>query len=235
MYSGPRKRVVIIGASFGGDKVAKGLLGIDQKGTALEILLIDKSEHFENNCGNFKMFVDDCFKEHTLKFETQIAHYGSPNISFKQGRLTNVIATENKIEIELSDGSTEAVSYDALVIATGGAYTAPWRADADKLASLEDRAKECEEFRQQVLAAKKILCVGSGPTAVEVAGYTKETYPDKTVGLCHRGETLLPDLPGCHESAKKMLQAVGVEVLHGTPYSDDLKESWEVVINCAGY
>ena len=57
----------------------------------------------------------------------------------------------NEIEIEKPDGSTESVPYDVLAIATGGAYTAPWRADADKLASLEDRAKECEEFRKQVL------------------------------------------------------------------------------------
>lgn len=181
------------------------------------------------------MFVDDCFKEHTLKFETQIAHYGSKNISFKHGRLTNVLAEENAIEIETPDGSTEKVTYDVLVLATGGAYQLPWRADADKLASLEDRAKECEDFRQQVLNASKILCVGSGPTAVEVAGYTKETYPDKTVGLCHRGEVLLPDLPGCHNTAKDLLNQLGVEIMHKTPYSDDLKEKWEVVINCAGY
>lgn len=53
------------------------------------------------------------------------------------------MADQNSIEIELPDGSTETVSFDVLVIATGGAYQAPWRADADKLASLEDRAKEC--------------------------------------------------------------------------------------------
>ena len=70
VYSGPRKRIIIVGASYAGDKVAKGLLAADSEGTALDILLIDKSEHFENFCGNFKMFVDDCFRENSLMFET---------------------------------------------------------------------------------------------------------------------------------------------------------------------
>jgi NADH dehydrogenase FAD-containing subunit len=60
------------------------------------------------------------------------------------------LADTNTIEIETADGSTESLPYDVLVIATGGALSAPWRAEADKLASLEDRAKECEEFRMKV-------------------------------------------------------------------------------------
>ena len=70
VYVGPRKKIVIVGASFAGDKVAKGLLAADPSGSVLDILLIDKSEHFENFCGNFKMFVDDCFRENSIMFET---------------------------------------------------------------------------------------------------------------------------------------------------------------------
>lgn len=138
-YSGPRKKVVIVGASFAGDKIAKGLIVEDHDGKALEILLIDRSQHFENFCGNYKMFVDECFVENSILFDDQMAHYGSSHISFKHGRLTNVLAEENAIEVEVPDGSTEKVSYDVLVLATGGSYQAPWRADDSKLPTFEER------------------------------------------------------------------------------------------------
>ena len=83
VYEGPRKRIVIIGASFAGHNLAKGLIQCDlqgSQGNALEIILIDKSEHFENNCGLFKMFTDDCFDEHIVKFEDQLTNYGSSHI-----------------------------------------------------------------------------------------------------------------------------------------------------------
>lgn len=93
------------------------------------------------------MFVDECFEENSIVFDDQMAYYGSPNISFKHGRLTNVLAEENAIEVEVPGGSTEKVAYDILLLATGGSYQAPWRAEDNKLATFEERKKECEEFR----------------------------------------------------------------------------------------
>ena len=85
------------------------------------------------------MFVDDVFKEHAIKFEDQVPSYGSEHVSFIWGRLLNVKADANAIEIEKKDGSTEEVTYDVLVLATGGGLVSPWRAEADKLASLDER------------------------------------------------------------------------------------------------
>ena len=113
-------------------------------------------------------------------------------------------------------------------------YPAPWRSGDDQLAAFEDRQKECDEFRKTVLASKRILCVGAGSTGCEVAGYTKELYPDKTVGICHKGDVILSDLPGCHDAAEEAFKALGIEVLHNTPYSEDLKKEWDVVIDCRG-
>ena len=41
--------------------------------------------------------------------------------------------------IEVPDGSTEKIQYDALVIATGGSYHAPWRSGDDEIATFEER------------------------------------------------------------------------------------------------
>ena len=49
--------------------------------------------------------------------------------------------------------------------------------------------------------AESVLCVGGGPTGIESACYIKETYPDKHVGICQSGPTLLPKLYGAHQIA----------------------------------
>lgn len=67
-----------------------------------------------------------------------------------------------------------------------------------------------------------------------MAGYTKELYPDKTVGICHKGDVILSDLPGCHDTAKQQLTELGIEIYHNTPYNEDLKKDWDVVIDCTG-
>lgn len=68
-----------------------------------------------------------------------------------------------------------------------------------------------------------------------MAGYTKELYPDKTVGICHKGDKILAGLPDCHEMATKMLTELGIEIHHNTPLTDELKTKWDVVIDCAGF
>lgn len=76
--------------------------------------------------------------------------------------------------------------------------------------------------------------MGAGSTGLEVAGYTKELYPDKTVGICHKGDVILSDLPGCHDAAKEILTELGIEIYHNTPYNDEVKKSWDVIIDCKG-
>ena len=51
------KKIVIIGASFGGDLLTKNLLKLDPISKAFsEILLIDKSAHFEMFMLNYKLY-----------------------------------------------------------------------------------------------------------------------------------------------------------------------------------
>ena len=58
-YTGPKKKVVIVGASFGGNLIAKSLIGLDPHENMYDILLIDKSEHFEYICSYFKIWSDE--------------------------------------------------------------------------------------------------------------------------------------------------------------------------------
>ena len=51
---------------------------------------------------------------------------------------------------------------------------------------------------KKVREASSILCIGSGATGIESCSYIKELYPDKKVGICQRGKTLLPNSSGAH-------------------------------------
>ena len=95
--------------------------------------------------------------------------------------------------------------------------------------------------RNAIQEAGSVLCVGAGPTGLETAGYLKEKYPDKTVGVCLRGKTLLPAYNGGHEKTEVLLNELGVEILYETGYQegDQVKTkagtTYEYVIDCRGF
>jgi len=75
----------------------------------------------------------------------------------------------------------------------------PWRANDDSMATVEERDAEVKEYREKCRLAKSILCIGAGATGIETASYLKETWTEKTVGICQRGNVMMPDIPGAHK------------------------------------
>jgi hypothetical protein len=83
--------------------------------------------------------------------------------------------------------------------------------------------------------ASSILCVGAGPTGLESAGYLKEFYPEKKIGICQRGAKLLPVFEGAHEMISGIFKKLGVEVHTGTSFSEDNKMGYEFILDCRGF
>jgi len=66
-----KKKVVIIGFSFGGRNLLKSLLHIDPEGKRFEILSLDKETHFEFICTNyFGLTEPEAFMKNAVSFET---------------------------------------------------------------------------------------------------------------------------------------------------------------------
>lgn len=123
---------------------------IDPKMHQFEVLLIDKNEHFEYICTNFEILADASqFNANAIKFDEAVKSYDSEHVKFKQGKLTNVMADSNQIEIECPDGKIEQVHYDALVISSGGTYVSPWRGQ-DKCLSMAEREAEVKAIREEM-------------------------------------------------------------------------------------
>ena len=244
------KTVVIVGSSFAGQKLTQQLLRLDRN---LKIVLVDQSPHFEFICNNPQLFTNNDFKENSISFGEVISSFGSNQVYFEQGKLVKVNHAENEIELE---GPTDEIkkhampfklSYDVLVLATGSSYTAPWRAKHDQLEvyTTEEREEEWTKIREEVKAAKSILCVGGGATGCETAAYIKEAHPKKTVGIALRERTLLPKLNGAHPIAETILKKqMKIQLHYNTTYEEgnedkkiktDGGDAFEVVIDCRGF
>jgi NADH dehydrogenase FAD-containing subunit len=129
---------------------------------------------------------------------------------FKQGRLTEVLQDKNKINIVLSDGEMTCLEYDVLCICTGANYVGPWRAADNTLDTLEGRNNELNVVKESISNSKSILCIGAGDTGLETAGWLKESYPHKVIGVSMRGDTILKAVKGAHKLAESNLKEMDI-------------------------
>lgn len=176
-----RKRVVIIGAGFGGLNAAKTLANSND----FEVLLIDKTNHhlFQPllyqvataalSPGDIAMPIREIFRK-------------NPNIKTIMSCVTN-INRQNK-EIILDDG--QIITYDYLILSPGSRHAyfgkPEWEKYAPGLKTLEDalyirewilRSFELAEkqFDQDIIdSLLTFIVIGAGPTGVEMAGAISE-------------------------------------------------------------
>jgi len=95
-----------------------------------------------------------------------------------------------------------------------------WRPAYDTNPTQEERKTEWSEMQAKVRESNDIMVVGGGPAGIESAGYLKEKYPGKNIGICLRGKTLLKDVLGAHEITEGILKQIGVELHYNTPFTE---------------
>jgi len=149
--------------------------------------------------------------------------------------------SENKINICLPDGEkTETLDYDVLCICTGANYCGPWRAAHDVCDTLAQRNADFNEVKDKIAASKSVLCIGAGDTGVETAGWLKENNPDKVIGICMRGDTILKAIKGAHKVAEKQLREMDIQIHYNAKHSEDSKvkhndtDEYEYYLDCSG-
>lgn len=103
--------------------------------------------------------------------------------------------------------------------------------------TLEEREAEVTAFREKLKASKSILCVGAGANGVETASWLKENWPDKKVGICQRGNTMMPEIEGAHDILLKCLTEIGVTYHNDTSFKEGegIAAEYEAIIDCRGF
>ncbi|MGB0906647.1 MAG: FAD-dependent oxidoreductase [Maricaulaceae bacterium] len=108
------------------------------------------------------------------------------------GKATSINAVENSITVRAIDGVDEALSYDALVIASGTTNgfwrNADVKTDVEIVADLQTRS-------ETLAAAKTLAIIGGGPSAISAATNAKEQDASKDVHLFFRQPHVLAGYP----------------------------------------
>lgn len=228
-----RKKVVIVGAGFGGLSAAKKLGGSD-----FEVVVIDRSNHH--------LFQPLLYQVATAMLSpadiaVPVRHVLSKfqNISVKMLEVTGIDVMQKLV---LCGEFRE--SYDYLIMATGAEssyFGKPWTQKAPPLKTLSDalsiRVKilyafekaELEPDPQRRARLLTFVIIGGGPTGVELSGAVSELAHQTIVAdfkvaqsqqsrivLIEAGERLLSTFSReSSEEAKRSLEALGVEVILG--------------------
>ena len=75
--SGGKKKVVIVGGSFGGKLIIQHLQALDPNEEQFDILVVDKQSHFEFICSNYKILCEeDTFKKHAISHNAKVMYAG---------------------------------------------------------------------------------------------------------------------------------------------------------------
>ena len=132
------------------------------------------------------------------------------------GRVASVDLPAREARVELADGTTTAVAYDALVIATG-VTNGFWR--DDRVEHLDGVEAGLDRVAEQVGAASTIAVVGGGATGVSAAYNLARRHaesPEKEVHLFFAQDEPLPDYhPDARRRLARHLEKVGVHLHPG--------------------
>lgn len=258
-----QKRIVIIGAGFGGLKLAQKLIG-----SGYQIVIIDKN--------NYHQFQPLFYQVATAGIEPSSILFPLRKIFQKQKDVYIRVAEVYSIDTKKKEIQTslETVWYDYLVISTGANSNFFGMNEMEEFAIPMKSASEAMAMRNRLLqsfekavtlrdqnarkALLNIIVVGGGPTGVEVAGAIAEMkkfvlpkdYPDLNFDLMQI--TLIEGSPAIlggmskHASEKALyyLQKTGIKVMLNTrvknfdgsilTYDDDKIIETKTVIWAAG-
>ena len=235
-----RKRIVIVGAGFGGMAAVKALKHADA-----DITLIDSTNHHLFQPLLYQV-ATAALSPADIATASRALLRRQKNVTVIMGEVTGVDAEGGSVKII----NTPDVRFDYLVIATGAAYSFfgndQWATDAQVLKSLADALAIRERLlgafewaeghadQQAISCMLTFVVVGGGPTGVELAGTIVELSrstlardfrhidpASARIILFEAGPRLLSAFPErLSDYARSTLEKLGVDVRTGTAVSE---------------
>ena len=235
-----QKRVIIIGAGFGGLQLAQSLADKDD----FQVVLIDKNNYHQFQ-PLFYQVATAGIEPSAISFPLRLAFHNHPNIHVRVASVTKIISESNTIETNLGD-----ISYDFLVMAIGAdtnffgnqniaEKALPMKSVGEAL-GLRNRLLESFEKalvsdnQEDRVGLLNIVVVGGGPTGVELSGTLAEMkkhvlpkdYPEldfelMQIYIVESGAELLgPMSKNAQTKSKEYLEQLGVNVMLNSRVSD---------------
>lgn len=226
-----QKRVVIVGAGFGGLTLAKKLANRDY-----QVVLIDKNNYHQFQPLFYQVAMSG-LEPSSISFPLRKAFQKAKNVSVRVTEVTEIQYDQKRVMTPLGH-----VNYDHLVLCYGTQtnffgnakfeqYSYPLKSVSQALFIRNEILTDLEDAvitrdyddRQSML---DIVIVGGGPTGVEMAGalaemknyilpkdYKELDYKEVDIYLIQGGDRLLPGMSEyASENALKALEKIGVFV-----------------------
>ncbi|MCC9625831.1 NAD(P)/FAD-dependent oxidoreductase [Thalassospira sp. MA62] len=242
-----RKRVVIVGAGFGGMSAAKNLASKD-----VEVILIDKRNHHLFQPLLYQVATAD-LSPAEIAWPVRSIFSRHQNVSVFMGRVTGLDLAGKRIMTEV-----DTISFDYLVLATGAVTSYfgndDWGRVAPGLKSITEATNirknlllaferaESSQSEEQKRRLLNFIVVGGGPTGVEMAGAIAELARkalsddfrridprDARIILAEGGPSLLAAFPkNLSEYTRKSLESMGVDVRLGQQVSEITEEGAKI-------
>ena len=235
-----QKRIIVIGAGFGGLQVAQSLAGNDD----FQIVLIDKNNYHQFQ-PLFYQVATAGIEPSAISFPLRLAFHNHPNVHVRVASVTKIITENNTIETNLGD-----IQYDYLILAIGADTNFYGNKNIEEKAlpmksvgeALGLRNRLLENFEKALVSDNEedksgllnIVVVGGGPTGVEVSGTLAEMkkhvlpkdYPELNFDLMQiyivesGSELLGPMSKNAQVKSKEYLEQLGVKVMLDSRVSD---------------
>jgi len=233
-------KVVIVGAGFGGLRLARKL----SNKAGFEVMLIDQFNYHQFQ-PLFYQVATAGLDASNISFPLRKVFQKSRNVKIRLAELKQVMPGENKI---ITD--TEEIRYDVLVLATGAntnffgnqslaEHAFPMKSTVEALQIRHRLLQLFEDAHgisdpEKLQAMMNIVVVGGGPTGVEVSGALAEMkkyvlpkdYPELDFSkmaiylLEGMGKTLGTMSVKSSEKSERYLRKLGVNVMTNTLVSD---------------
>ncbi len=233
-------KVVIVGAGFGGLRLARKL----NNKPGFEVVLVDRFNYHQFQ-PLFYQVATAGLDASNISFPLRKVFQRSKNTKIRLAELKQVVPGENKI---ITD--TEEIGYDMLVLATGAdtnffgntqvaTHAFPMKSTVE---SLQLRYRLLQGFEKahtikdedELQRLMNIVVVGGGPTGVELAGALAEMkkyvlpkdYPELDFSRMNifllegTGKTLASMSEKSSAQSKKYLERLGVKVMTNTLVKD---------------
>ncbi|KAK7038145.1 apoptosis-inducing factor 2 [Favolaschia claudopus] len=236
------KNVVVVGGSFAGLELVKGLAARLPSG--FRVTYIEKNSHM-NFSFNFPRFSVVSGYEHTAFIPYDGLAKGAPAglVTRVQGRVVDITDTH----VRLASG--DEIDYEYLIIATGSSQPLPVQVTSTELVPA---VKELQSVQRLVADNQKIAVIGAGAVGVELVTDIKSFFPEKDVTLVHsRSQVLNSFGKRLHDHCMQVMNnELKVRVLlnerpqlprekallkqQTLKFSDGREEIFDLVIACTG-
>jgi NADH dehydrogenase len=235
-----QKKVIIIGAGFGGLQAARSLAGNDD----FQVVLIDKNNYHQFQ-PLFYQVATAGIEPSAISFPLRLAFHNHSNVHVRVASVTKIISEQNIIETNLGE-----IPYDYLILAIGAdtnffgnqniaEKALPMKSVGEALGL---RNRLLENFEKALVTDNQdertglmnVVVVGGGPTGVEVSGTLAEMkrhvlpkdYPELNFDLMQiyivesGAELLGPMSKNAQVKSKEYLEKLGVNVMLNCRVSD---------------